>query len=219
MSGNEKLIIFDTTLRDGEQSPGASMTQEEKLRIAKALEMHYHFFPSVEVEEEQYGNAVLSRFPMRLVQAAALPSLPDREDLEPRGALWVAIDTGEVELQLINTHLGLNRTEQLSQMETLLGPDWLKHSSCRGPVVVLGDFNAPPRSKVCRRIQAVMRDVQEELEGHQPRATWFARLPLRRIDHIFVGSGIEVVRVQVARTALEKKASDHLPLTTDIRWT
>ena len=34
----EKLIIFDTTLRDGEQSPGASMTPEEKLRIAKALE-------------------------------------------------------------------------------------------------------------------------------------------------------------------------------------
>lgn len=34
----EKLIIFDTTLRDGEQSPGASMTQEEKVRIAKQLE-------------------------------------------------------------------------------------------------------------------------------------------------------------------------------------
>ena len=34
----ENLIIFDTTMRDGEQSPGASMTQEEKLRIARALE-------------------------------------------------------------------------------------------------------------------------------------------------------------------------------------
>ncbi len=34
----EKLIIFDTTLRDGEQSPGASMTRDEKVRIAKALE-------------------------------------------------------------------------------------------------------------------------------------------------------------------------------------
>lgn len=35
---NDKLIIFDTTLRDGEQSPGASMTRDEKVRIAKALE-------------------------------------------------------------------------------------------------------------------------------------------------------------------------------------
>ncbi len=34
----DKLIIFDTTLRDGEQSPGASMTADEKVRIAKALE-------------------------------------------------------------------------------------------------------------------------------------------------------------------------------------
>ena len=34
----DQLIIFDTTLRDGEQSPGASMTRDEKVRIAKQLE-------------------------------------------------------------------------------------------------------------------------------------------------------------------------------------
>ena len=34
----DHLIIFDTTLRDGEQSPGASMTRDEKVRIARALE-------------------------------------------------------------------------------------------------------------------------------------------------------------------------------------
>ena len=34
----DRLIIFDTTLRDGEQSPGASMTRDEKIRIAKALD-------------------------------------------------------------------------------------------------------------------------------------------------------------------------------------
>ena len=35
---NKNLIIFDTTLRDGEQSPGASMDIDEKIRIASALE-------------------------------------------------------------------------------------------------------------------------------------------------------------------------------------
>jgi 2-isopropylmalate synthase len=38
MTMAEQLIIFDTTLRDGEQSPGASMTKDEKLRIARQLE-------------------------------------------------------------------------------------------------------------------------------------------------------------------------------------
>jgi 2-isopropylmalate synthase len=37
-SMTNKLIIFDTTLRDGEQSPGAAMTKEMKIRIARQLE-------------------------------------------------------------------------------------------------------------------------------------------------------------------------------------
>ena len=38
MMSKEHLIIFDTTMRDGEQSPGATMSREEKIRIAAALE-------------------------------------------------------------------------------------------------------------------------------------------------------------------------------------
>ena len=35
---SDHLIIFDTTLRDGEQSPGASMNLDDKVRIARVLE-------------------------------------------------------------------------------------------------------------------------------------------------------------------------------------
>ena len=38
MPKDNRVIIFDTTLRDGEQSPGAAMTKEEKIRIARQLE-------------------------------------------------------------------------------------------------------------------------------------------------------------------------------------
>ncbi|MEO1090830.1 MAG: 2-isopropylmalate synthase [Pseudomonadota bacterium] len=38
MTAQDRLIIFDTTLRDGEQSPGASMTVAEKCRIAEMLD-------------------------------------------------------------------------------------------------------------------------------------------------------------------------------------
>jgi 2-isopropylmalate synthase len=34
---DDRVIVFDTTLRDGEQSPGFSMTLSEKLRMAEAL--------------------------------------------------------------------------------------------------------------------------------------------------------------------------------------
>src|SRR5215813_10330533 len=37
ISDSDRVLIFDTTLRDGEQSPGCSMTQPEKLRVARAL--------------------------------------------------------------------------------------------------------------------------------------------------------------------------------------
>jgi len=37
MMANDKIVIFDTTLRDGEQAPGFSMTEEGKLRMARAL--------------------------------------------------------------------------------------------------------------------------------------------------------------------------------------
>src|SRR6266540_6197185 len=37
-SEKDRVVIFDTTLRDGEQSPGATMTHEEKLEIAELLD-------------------------------------------------------------------------------------------------------------------------------------------------------------------------------------
>src|SRR5260370_11308536 len=37
-SEKDRVVIFDTTLRDGEQSPGATMTHEEKLEVAEVLD-------------------------------------------------------------------------------------------------------------------------------------------------------------------------------------
>ena len=40
VNAGDRVVIFDTTLRDGEQCPGASMTLDEKLRVAEMLERH-----------------------------------------------------------------------------------------------------------------------------------------------------------------------------------
>jgi 2-isopropylmalate synthase len=64
MSQTEKLIIFDTTLRDGEQSPGASMTRDEKIRIARALER-------MRVDVIEAGFPIASAGDFQAVQAVA----------------------------------------------------------------------------------------------------------------------------------------------------
>ena len=61
---SDKLIIFDTTLRDGEQSPGASMTKDEKVRIAKVLE-------KMRVDVIEAGFAIASQGDFEAVQAVA----------------------------------------------------------------------------------------------------------------------------------------------------
>ena len=40
MSDKNRVFIFDTTMRDGEQSPGASMSLEEKIQIARVFDEH-----------------------------------------------------------------------------------------------------------------------------------------------------------------------------------
>ncbi len=60
----DKLVIFDTTLRDGEQSPGASMTREEKVRIAKMLE-------KMRVDVIEAGFAIASEGDFEAVRAVA----------------------------------------------------------------------------------------------------------------------------------------------------
>ena len=61
---SDKLIIFDTTLRDGEQSPGASMTRDEKIRIARQLER-------LRVDVIEAGFAASSNGDFECIQAIA----------------------------------------------------------------------------------------------------------------------------------------------------
>lgn len=186
--------------------------------VARELGMRFHFHPALHVEEERYGDAVLSALPMRLVKAGPLPGLPRRPLLEPRGALWVAVDLGGgVELQVVNTHLGLVARERLAQAAALLGAEWLGHPDCRGkPAVLLGDFNAVSRSPAYRLLAGRLRDAQVSVPGHRARPTFPARWPLIRIDHVFLGEGVEALRAEARRGVVERVASDHLPLVVDV---
>ncbi|MFQ5507780.1 MAG: endonuclease/exonuclease/phosphatase family protein [Leptospirillia bacterium] len=186
-------------------------------RIAALLEMTYHFHPAMHLEEGRYGNAVLTHLPMFPVRADRLPGLDDRPGLEPRGAIWTGIDWDGTAFQLINTHLGLRARERQVQVKALLGEEWLGHPHCESPVILCGDFNALPESRVCMALGRHLHDVQVVAEGHRPHRTLPGRYPMARIDHVFVDPRIEVTNVTVPSTDLERVASDHLPLIVDVR--
>jgi len=185
--------------------------------IAQTLGMSYCFHPSVVGNGERYGDAVLSRYPIELVRAARLPGLMRNPMAEPRGVIWTAIDIAGHKINFFNTHLGFFPLEGIFQGKALCSTEWLSHPGCKGPVVLCGDFNALPDSHLCRNIKQALRDAQEGLDGHKPKATWFSHYPIGRIDHVFVSPQVEVTYVEVSRTDLDKIASDHLPLIVDIK--
>ena len=183
--------------------------------IAELIGMKHHFHAALHVEEERYGDAVLTALPMRLVKAGRLPGTNAVRRLEPRGALWVRIDLGGALLEVVNTHLGLVPHEQRAQAAALIGPDWMAREDCSDPAVLLGDFNATPRHAAFRRIAARLADAQAG--QRRRRRTFPANMPMLRIDHVFVSNAVEVTGVHVVGGALARVASDHLPLAVDFR--
>lgn len=190
-------------------------------RLAELLRMSFHFHPAMAVEEELYGDAILTALPERRVRAKALPLYRRVPGLEPRGALWVEVEVGGTRVQIINTHLGLVPQEQRRQAAALLGPDWMGDDRWVAPGVVLGDFNATPYSATYRMLRTVLRDAQAPTPT-RPRpatATFPSSFPFMRIDHVFLTKGLETRAVHSPYDPRARTASDHLPLVVELAIT
>jgi endonuclease/exonuclease/phosphatase family metal-dependent hydrolase len=183
--------------------------------IAERLQMAHHFHPAFRVEEELYGDAILTTYPERLKKAGGLPGLPRVRGLEPRGAVWIEVTVGERKLQVINTHLGLVPREQQAQAQALAGPEWLQHPDCQGPTILLGDFNATASSLVYRTLTRRLRPARRLAPRRQPSSTFPSALPVLRIDHLFVSEDVVVRDVFAPYGPMHRVASDHLPLVMD----
>ncbi len=180
--------------------------------VARALDMRFHFNTVLRTEDEEgYGDVIMTALPTRLMKAERLPGAPLIPGVERRGALWISVEVDGVSIQVITTHLGLTAAERRIQLDALLGPDWLNHPKCEEPVVLLGDFNAVPRSRAYARLARRLRDAQVAA-GTRPRRTYPSRLPMLPLDHVFVSQSMKVHEATVIDTPLSRIASDHLPL-------
>jgi endonuclease/exonuclease/phosphatase family metal-dependent hydrolase len=185
--------------------------------IARMLSMNYYYHSCVLLKTGQHGNAVLSRFKMKLVRRGSLPSLMKTQFLEKRGALWVEVNAHGRKVQVINTHLSLFPMEGMLQAKSLLGREWLGNPACRGPVIVCGDFNSLIDSRIYKAIGRDFHSIHFHAPGYRHLKTFPSFFPLGLVDHIFLGNGIKAVKIETPKTQLEKTASDHLPLIAEVR--
>jgi endonuclease/exonuclease/phosphatase family metal-dependent hydrolase len=183
--------------------------------LAARLDMDFVFGSARESDTGgRYGNAVLSRHKLRLVRAESLPQSMPR--LERRAALRVGIETSWGELDVVNTHLGLEPSERRLQTHALVA-DWLSHVDATSLSVLCGDFNATPLSAVYAAVTALMRDAQRSNRFTRlTRATWPSFAPFLRLDHVFVSPALGVTSCVVPRGRGQRMASDHLPVIADL---
>jgi 2-isopropylmalate synthase len=132
MSAKDRIIIFDTTLRDGEQSPGASMNMQEKFRLAKKLVKL-----NVDVIEAGFPVASAGDFEcvkniadnIRGVQVAALARC-NRKDID---VAWEAVKDGDnprLHLFLATSDIHLKHKLKMSREQVLaLATESVKHAA------------------------------------------------------------------------------------------
>jgi endonuclease/exonuclease/phosphatase family metal-dependent hydrolase len=185
--------------------------------IAAALGMNVQFCPTVIDKNEQYGHALLSRWPMKTIQTAIFNGSIHRRHIEPRGALWVRVEINGMSVNLLNTHFGLRRNERIEQANELLTQNWIGKIGDDEPLILCGDFNMLPGSRPYRAIAQRLCDVQSKANKFRPLNTYSTLHPLTRIDHIFVSQHFIVEKILVPRNDLTRVASDHLPLIADLK--
>jgi endonuclease/exonuclease/phosphatase family metal-dependent hydrolase len=210
----EPDIVALQEVRVGRARTGAI---DQAAAVAARLGMSLHFQPTIRVFGEQFGIAILTRHPARVVRSGRLPSLSNGPSFEKRSALWVAVTIDGRALNVVNAHLSLRSRERLHQAEALIGSDWIGHPECADPAVLLGDFNAPPQSRSYRLLAGRLRDAQLFNPSGEPQATFHTRAPVLRLDHVFVTPAVEVVAAGPVRSPLARVASDHFPLMAELR--
>lgn len=194
-----------------------SRRHEQARMIAEALSMSHHYYAVADWDGEQYGLAVISRFPLEHVQSAHLTAADHAKRSEARGAMWVKLQTPAGVVHVINTHFGLRREERQRQTAILLGDEWLGKIPADEPVLLCGDLNTGPKSPVCASLGRRLVDVACRAPNYKPRATFISTMPVRRLDYIFASEHFEVVAIRQPRTPTAKLASDHLPVCAELR--
>jgi endonuclease/exonuclease/phosphatase family metal-dependent hydrolase len=180
--------------------------------IASELGLHLGFGENRRLRGHIYGNALLARFPLRVVSNHDISA----HGQEPRGCLHVDVELpGGTPLHVFNVHLGTAFLERRHQARKLISAEILTRAELQGPRIVLGDFNEWTRGLTTQLLRAHFStpDVRAHLNRSR---TYPGVLPLLHLDHIYFDPAFTLHRLTLHKNRRSLMASDHLPLVADL---
>jgi endonuclease/exonuclease/phosphatase family metal-dependent hydrolase len=193
------------SLQEVLSDPGAAPSSQLRF-LAELTGMHMAVAgPTMRKADGQYGNALLSRFPITKVRLHDI----SLGAFEPRGIIDADIRVGDRTVRVLATHFGLWPMERNRQALRLL--EILPENPAQ-PLIVMGDMNCwVPGSPALRRLQA-------RLGKSATMRSYPAPLPLLSLDRIWIqGAGYRLV-VEAPSSRLARIASDHLPMVATVRF-
>jgi endonuclease/exonuclease/phosphatase family metal-dependent hydrolase len=169
--------------------------------LGRMLKMQARFGRSIDYDGGEYGNALLSKWPILSFDVIDLSMEPN---LEGRSVFLAELLLGADTLSVMGTHLGLQQEEQMLQVERIIAslPRTQKF-------ILAGDLNFEPVSAQYAILAEPLQDGVRMLG--KDGFTFPADKPDRRIDYIFLGEAIQPLRTADMSTDLIGVASDHLP--------
>jgi endonuclease/exonuclease/phosphatase family metal-dependent hydrolase len=174
-----------------------SNSVHQAAELARLTGLHFAFGKAMDHDGGEYGQAILSRFPIGDTQVHRLPG-----EGEPRIAFEAEVTIDGKPLRMITVHLDHQEdARRLTQAETLAKALENHHE----PMILAGDFNDVPDSAPLKAFVAPWTAVPKL----EPKPTCPASAPKMEIDHIFLRGLTAMEPVKVLPEAV---ASDHRPL-------
>lgn len=168
-----------------------------------------HAAPGLDIRDHRgrFGNALLTRFPLRAVRHIDLRVA----DYEPRAAIDADLVADGHALRVVVTHLGLRAGERRQQIHRLLDA-LAKYPSEAEAMLLMGDLNE------WRGRRGGIPALDRRLGRAPAPRTFPSWLPVLPLDRIYAGGDVMLRMTAVHRSALARIASDHLPLRATLDW-
>ena len=170
--------------------------------LAEKLGFHHYFASALKPKDgNDYGNALISRYPILEAETIMIPNPPEKKYhgyYETRCLLKAKIDVAGG-LTVLVSHFGLNPDEQENAVQTVI--DNLSGEKC----VLLGDFNMQPDNALLNPIRERLYDTAEKFD--EPKLSFPSDAPKIKIDYIFTSRDLQVLSADIPAIV----SSDHRP--------